>query len=120
MFRLAVLGSFALTADGVTLIDAGWSRRRASAILKVLALADRHSLHREEVMDLLWPDLVRPGRPPTSCTRTCTGCAALARERGIDASLVTVAGEIVRLDPSVDRRCRSVPPGGPGRPGRTR
>ena len=33
-----------------------WRLRKASALVKLLALAPRHRLHREQVVDMLWPD----------------------------------------------------------------
>lgn len=32
-----------------------WRLKKASALVKLLALAPNHRLHREQVMDLLWP-----------------------------------------------------------------
>lgn len=37
-------------------VDA-WRSRRAADLVKILALAPDHRLHREQVMDALWPDL---------------------------------------------------------------
>ena len=34
-----------------------WSRSCPSSLLKLLALAPEHRLHREQRLDLLWPDL---------------------------------------------------------------
>jgi len=34
-----------------------WRRRKAAAIVKLLALSPGHRLHREQMMDVLWPDL---------------------------------------------------------------
>ena len=36
-----------------------WRLRKAAALIKLLALAPDHRLHREQVMDLLWPELGR-------------------------------------------------------------
>jgi predicted ATPase/DNA-binding SARP family transcriptional activator len=33
-----------------------WTRRNAAAVLKILALEPRHRLHREQMMEHLWPD----------------------------------------------------------------
>lgn len=56
--RLAiqVLGGFRVTVDSVEVPAEAWSRRNAAAIVKILALAPGHRVHREHVMDLLWPD----------------------------------------------------------------
>jgi DNA-binding SARP family transcriptional activator/tetratricopeptide (TPR) repeat protein len=53
--RVTLLGRFAVTADGVPVGEASWKRRHAAAIVKVLALAPGHRLHREQVIDLVWP-----------------------------------------------------------------
>jgi predicted ATPase/DNA-binding SARP family transcriptional activator/DNA-binding CsgD family transcriptional regulator len=34
-----------------------WRLRKAASVVKLLALAPHHSLHREQIMDLLWPHL---------------------------------------------------------------
>lgn len=33
-----------------------WHLRKAAALLKLVALSFGHRLHREQLMDLLWPD----------------------------------------------------------------
>ena len=37
--------------------EAEWHLRKAGSLLKVLALSPGHRLHREQAMELLWPDL---------------------------------------------------------------
>ena len=37
--------------------DSAWRLRKAKGLVKLLALAPGHDLHREQVLDLLWPDL---------------------------------------------------------------
>jgi DNA-binding SARP family transcriptional activator len=51
-----MLGAFAVTVDGRPVPPAAWTRRHAAALVKVLALADGRRLHREQLIDLLWPD----------------------------------------------------------------
>jgi DNA-binding SARP family transcriptional activator len=53
---ITVLGGFGVTVDGVPTASRGWARRGAASLVKVLALAPGHRLHREKLMDLLWPD----------------------------------------------------------------
>jgi len=53
--KITVLGDFRVAVDGVPTPASAWSRRSAAILVKVLALAPGHSLHREQVMDLLWP-----------------------------------------------------------------
>lgn len=57
--RLRLLGAFAAWVDGVPVDDAAWSRRKVSRLVKLLALAPEHRLHREQVEWLLWPTLGR-------------------------------------------------------------
>jgi DNA-binding SARP family transcriptional activator/tetratricopeptide (TPR) repeat protein len=98
--RLDVLGRFELTVDGMPIVDGEWTRRRAAAILKILALADRHTLHREEVMDILWPDLGGEGAAD-QLYKNLYWLRRAGRDGGVGEDIVTVAGEIVRLDPSI-------------------
>jgi DNA-binding SARP family transcriptional activator/tetratricopeptide (TPR) repeat protein len=53
--HVTLLGRFAVTVDGVPVAETGWKRRQAAAMVKVLALAPRRRLHREQVIDLVWP-----------------------------------------------------------------
>jgi len=53
--QVTLLGRFAVTVGGVPVADASWKRRHAAAVVKVLALAPGRRLHREQVIDLVWP-----------------------------------------------------------------
>ena len=53
--RVILLGGFRTVVDGVAVPQSAWARRHAAALVKVLALADGRRLHREQVLDLLWP-----------------------------------------------------------------
>ena len=55
--EVSLLGRFAVRIDGTPIPDAAWRRSRAAYVVKVLALTEGHRLLREQVMDLLWPDL---------------------------------------------------------------
>jgi DNA-binding SARP family transcriptional activator len=58
--RVELLGGFRLWV-GPRVIDEGqWRLRMARSLVKLLALAPGHHLHREQVMDALWPGL-EPG-----------------------------------------------------------
>ncbi len=54
--QVTLLGRFAVTLGGVPVADASWKRRHAAALVKVLALAPGRRLHREQVIDLVWPE----------------------------------------------------------------
>ena len=55
--RIELLGGFRVSVGGRALPDVTWRRRRAAAVVKLLALAPAHRLHREQIMDALWPEL---------------------------------------------------------------
>lgn len=54
--RIGLLGGFHVTIEGQEVPREAW-RRRGADIVKLIALAQGHRLHREQVMDALWPDL---------------------------------------------------------------
>ena len=54
---LQLLGEFALRAGSRVVLNESWRRGRAKSLLKLVALAPGHRLHREQVMEALWPDL---------------------------------------------------------------
>ena len=54
--HITLLGRFAVTVDGEPVADSHWKRRHAAALVKVLALAPGRRLHREQIIDLVWPD----------------------------------------------------------------
>ncbi|WP_448809154.1 ATP-binding protein [Agromyces bauzanensis] len=54
--RVELLGRFDVTVDGALTGAGTLGRRQASALLKLLALDPGHAMHRERLLDLLWPD----------------------------------------------------------------
>nr|MBA3472253.1 AAA family ATPase [Rubrobacter sp.] len=50
-------GGFRVSVGARTVEGSRWRLKKARSLLKLLALAEEHRLHREQVMDLLWPDL---------------------------------------------------------------
>src|SRR5262245_45280143 len=55
--RVWLLGGFRVAVGSRIIAEAEWRLRKARNLIKVLALAPRYRLHREQVMELLWPDL---------------------------------------------------------------
>jgi DNA-binding SARP family transcriptional activator len=55
--RVSLLGRFEVSVGPRVINEDGWRLRKAASVVKLLALAPAHSLHREQVMNLLWPDL---------------------------------------------------------------
>ena len=55
-YHIQLLGGFAVSVNGVQIAEAQWKSRRARSLVKLLALAPGHRLHRDQVIDTLWPD----------------------------------------------------------------
>ena len=81
--HVGLLGGFRVTRAEVPLPDSAWQRRSAKTLTKLLATRASHTLHRDQVLEILWPDVD-------------VECAAVER------ALVNV----------VDNACRAAGPGG--------
>ena len=55
--RIGLLGGFSVTVGNRKVDENAWRLRKAASLVKLLALASGHRLHRERAMDLLWPEL---------------------------------------------------------------
>ncbi|MGZ4490096.1 MAG: alpha/beta fold hydrolase [Nocardioidaceae bacterium] len=55
--EIVLLGPFRMRIGARTVPESAWSRKDAVSLVKVLALSEGHRRHREQVIDLLWPDL---------------------------------------------------------------
>ncbi len=89
-----LLGGFRVVVDGQPVADDAWSRRQAAGLVKLLALAPGGRLHREQVIDALWPDdLVGEAAPKLH------KAAHYARRALGVADAIVVRGEQVALCP---------------------
>jgi len=52
---ISLLGGFEVRVDGVPVPAQAWSRRHAASLVKLLALSAERRLHREQVVEALWP-----------------------------------------------------------------
>jgi predicted ATPase/DNA-binding SARP family transcriptional activator/DNA-binding CsgD family transcriptional regulator len=57
LVRVWLLGRFEVSVGSRSIGEDGWRLRKAASLVKLLALAPGHRLHREQILDLLWPDL---------------------------------------------------------------
>jgi DNA-binding SARP family transcriptional activator len=55
--RIDLLGRFQVSVDGTAISADAWRRDRGAALVKLLAVTPGHRLHREQAMNLFWPDL---------------------------------------------------------------
>ena len=88
-----MLGRFDVRIDRRPVPPAAWSRRQAASLVKLLALTPRRQLHREQVMDALWPDV-----PVDEATPRLHKAAHFAR-RVLGTDAIALRRETVMLFP---------------------
>ena len=57
LLEIHLLGEFRIAIDGKPVDEALWTRRKAKSLIKLLALARKNEMGREEIFDALWPEL---------------------------------------------------------------
>src|ERR1700686_1275155 len=93
--QVDVLGRFRVAFDGRVATAEAWRRTRSAALVKLLALAEEHRLHREQVMEALWPDL-----EPEAAAANLRKAVHFVR-RALDAhDVVVLDGESSRWRPA--------------------
>ena len=53
--RVGLLGGFRVEQTNTARAVSGWQRRSAKTLIKLLATCTGHALHREQILDILWP-----------------------------------------------------------------
>jgi DNA-binding SARP family transcriptional activator len=91
--QITLLGKFEVRRDLSAVPAGAWSRRHAAALVKLLALTPGRRLHREQVIDALWPDLAVDEAAP----RLHKAAHFARRAAGADA--IVLGGESVSLFP---------------------
>jgi DNA-binding SARP family transcriptional activator len=95
--EVRLLGGFEVVVDGRLVPRTAWSRRHPAALVKVLALAQGRRMHREQVLEVLWPDV-----GTDSATARLHKAAHYARKAlGVDDAVV-LAHETVALLPDAE------------------
>ncbi len=108
---MTLLGGFAAEAGGSPVPDSAWRLRKARELVKLLALADGHRLHREQAMDVLWPDrdlaaAANNLNQAVHAARKALGAGAIELQDGLlrlDADLDVEAFELAATDARRDR-----------------
>lgn len=93
---IQLLGGFELRLAGRAVPGSAWHRRQAATVVKLLALAPRRQLHREQVMHALWPDL-----PVDEAAPRLHKAAHYAR-RPLGPDSIVLQHEMVMLFPNAD------------------
>ncbi|MGH3330628.1 MAG: AfsR/SARP family transcriptional regulator, partial [Nocardioidaceae bacterium] len=88
---IRLLGGFEVVVDGERIPRDAWRRRQAATLVKVLALQPSRRMLREQVMDLLWPDLLVDEAAPRLHKAAHYARTALGTRDGVVLSDDTVA-----------------------------
>lgn len=103
MLEIEVLGGFHVRVDGHDIPLAAWRRRKSAAMLKILALAPGYRMHREQMMDLLWPEL-DPAQAANNLYQVLHGA-----RRAIGVSdILLLRDQIVQINPDIPIRVDAV------------
>lgn len=90
-------GHFRVTVDGRRVSAGDWRRARSVALVKLLALAPGHRLHRDQAMDALWPDL-----SPDAAAGNLRKAMHYARRALGAQDLIKLDGEVLALAPDAE------------------
>ena len=91
--QISLLGGFSVTIDGEPVPDR-WRLRKAKTLVKLLALAPSHRLHRDLVVDRLWPDM----EPQLAANNLYQLAHSIRRVLG--GGSITLGDDVVRLCPA--------------------
>src|SRR4051794_26092811 len=94
--HVTLLGGFGATVPGVPVAESAWRLKKARELVKLLALASGHRLHREQAMDVLWGD-----RDPAAAANNLHQAVHVAR-RALGAGAIEVRDELLSLEASID------------------
>jgi DNA-binding SARP family transcriptional activator len=95
--EIDLLGGFAVRVDGRPVPAEEWRRRHAASLVKLLALAPHRTLHREQVMDTLWP-----ATPVDRAAPRLHKAAHYARRSLGQPHALVLSGDSVSLLPDTD------------------
>ncbi|MFE5715736.1 ATP-binding protein [Streptomyces sp. NPDC056501] len=105
VLRVRLLGGFRVDRDGGPPLSERWPRPSARTLVKLLAVSPGHSLHREQAMEICWPD----ADPQAALGSLRVALHAVRRAiepelapRSV-SSYLTGEGSLLRLDPRTVR-----------------
>jgi pimeloyl-ACP methyl ester carboxylesterase/DNA-binding SARP family transcriptional activator len=118
LVEVRLLGRFEVIVDARVVPSSAWSRRHASSLVKLLALVPGRALHREQVIDALWPGLSVEEAAPR-----LHKAAHYARRATGERSSLVLSSDVVALFPdaevcvdALDFEAAAVAAAGSGRP----
>ncbi len=93
---VTLLGGFEVRVDGVAVPESAWRLKKARELVKLLALARDHRLHRDQAMDVLWRE-----RGPAAAANNLHQAVHVAR-RALGADVIDLRDEVLSLVATVD------------------
>jgi DNA-binding SARP family transcriptional activator len=101
--RIWLLGAFRTSVGHKAIEESQWRLRKAAKLVKLLALAPNHRMHRERAMDLLWPDLDPKAAANNLRHALHVARRTLEKPSGASAShrSLLLSGEVLELCPDV-------------------
>jgi hypothetical protein len=94
--EIKLLGGFHATRGGEPVASSVWRLRKGRELVKILALAPGHRLHREQLIEALWPDL-----DSVAGANNLHQVVHVAR-RALGAGAIELREELLTLRASVD------------------
>ena len=94
---IRVLGSFDVVVDGIAIARDEWRRKQPTRLVKLLASSAGHRMHREQVIDVLWPEVLVSDAAPR-----LHKAAHYARATLGVRDAITLADDTVALFPAAD------------------
>lgn len=91
---IRLLGQFSVSVDGQDIAPSDWARRSAADLVQLLALSSGSRLHRDHVLDALWPDL-----DPAAAVPRLHKAAHFARRTLGHTDAVVLRDDVVALFP---------------------
>ncbi len=95
--EIRLLGGFEVTVDSRPIPANAWAQRRAADLVKLLALTPGHRMPRDEVLELLWPQL-----GADAAASNLHKAASYARRALGDRGAVVLRGGVVELAPAAE------------------
>ena len=99
--RARTLGSFTIWQGGAQIPDDAWRRRKAATLLKCLLSAEGYRLHRDQILEVLWPDAA-PAAAMQNLHYTTHLLRRILDAPGGASSHLRMRDDLLSLLPSVD------------------
>ncbi len=93
---IKLLGGFGASRGGRAIAPSVWRLRKGREVVKILSLAPGHRLHREQLLEALWPEL-----DPAAGANNLHQVVHVAR-RALGADAIELRDELLTLHASVD------------------